>query len=186
MSNTKNIVIDDINAQKMNEICSVNGLDQKKHSSSFFNKLWTKFLNLRKSPFSDSDFLYGGAGSGECIYHNKKGQESVRIELFHLINPDYSLGMRLNDSVEPVSYDEVRIWCLCDKTFWYAIEFEKEYYAFDIRPLFTKIGFGNPVDEMMDINMNKRKWLLSFIKRLESSSYYIDVEYWVRLEKALL
>lgn len=110
-------------------------------------------------------------------YVNEKAQQGILIDLYAIKygNPK-DTNWQINDNMEPILYGNFRLWFLCDSLFWYAVEFNGNFYAFDIRNLFEKLGFETPQENIQD----KRKWLVTLINKLESSKYFFDIENSIR------
>lgn len=136
------------------------------------NQKEVSFSPLRKIKAKLSHFydilVLGGPGS-----INKKGQVGIIVDLYKIDIKEIALfDWFLNDGIENVTYNGCRLWLISECSYWYAIEYQEKYYAFDIREICTRIGIPEPQEEIGD----KHKWLLYFIGRLEESEYFIDIE----------
>lgn len=98
-----------------------------------------------------------------------KDKIAVIVELFKVDSKKFRISdWNFNNDI--IKYGEYRLWLLYECMYWYAIEVNTEYYAFDISGIISTIRFDNL--EQKDRN----NWLLRFIKCLESSEYFIDFE----------
>lgn len=109
-----------------------------------------------------------------CSPENKKGQ-GIYVELYKIDMKEFSLfDWSLNDGIEPVLYDDCRLWLISECSYWYAVEYAQKYYAFDIREICSKTGIPKPGE---DLNIkDKHIWLSKFVEQLENSRYFLDIK----------
>lgn len=99
----------------------------------------------------------------------EKDKIGVVVDLFKIDSKEFRISdWNLNNDI--IKYGEYRFWLMYECMYWYAIEVNSEYYAFDISEIISMIRFDD--SDQKDKNM----WLLRFIKCLESSEYFIDFE----------
>ena len=145
-------------------------------SLSIFNRKRRSKSELFCVP-NKSDFLIlGGPGAGKGSRYNENGQEAIWISFRRIDTDILKAELLVDEDTEPILYNGYKIFCICDKIFWYAILINGVGYCFDIRDLVKKIRFPDPQDEMHSIIGNKRNWLQEFFKRLEDSPYFFDIE----------
>ena len=106
---------------------------------------------------------------------NKKGKIGVTVDLYRIDTKEFHISdWDINNGTRLIQYDSYRFYHLYECMYWYAIEINSEYYAFNISDIISMIGFKDLIQR------DKDAWLLKFIERLESSQYYLDFEKSIR------
>ena len=106
-------------------------------------------------------------------------KEATCISLTRLNIQKYrKLDFMLDDNICPVNYLSCRLWAICSTTFWYAIEYCNNFYAFDIREISEKmhipVEYNSETVEM--VCLHRHDWMAEFVKRMNDSKYFIDIQ----------
>lgn len=130
----------------------------------------------------DNFMVLGGAGSGRS-YRVMDGKEVIYISLTELNTKEYYKGgMMLDDNVCPVTYRSYRIWAIRSTMFWYAIECDRKFYAFDIRKVVEQMRISIDFDFDWKVCLHRHEWMVDFVEKMNKSDYVIDVEVAIAIE----
>ncbi|NDV83416.1 hypothetical protein [Bacteroides sp. 51] len=114
------------------------------------------------------------------LRHESGGEGVIPLIRVDTQMPDYySSDFLVDDEVEPVVYQGSRIWCIRESMYWFLLEQDMNFYAFDIREIATQSGIHIDAKTLDFIvtGMYKSKigWVVAFLERLEARNCRIDI-----------
>lgn len=112
----------------------------------------------------------------------RKDKMGVIVPLFE-ITSQHEQVLIVDVNIPPVLYQNYRIWAIRDSEYWYAVEYKKAHYAFNIVEVAGKmnIPLDTSVMEIKERCIDREKWLIGVIKKMESCKFYFDIEKSVRI-----
>lgn len=105
-------------------------------------------------------------------------KKSVCISLTKLnIQKNRNVGFMLDTAIRPVTYRSYNIWAIYSTAFWYAIECNQTFFAFDIREVGEKmqIAIDSNPETIEMVCLHRQEWMNGFVKKMNESNFVIDI-----------